>query len=114
MTSITKTRLSTNASVIGHGDECGMSTISAVQPSTSVETCCLCPSSSATDDGTSSSQFAYALVTVGIVAKLYSGGGDGIVHSSVGPCHGSGPDGAPRKYETTRFAKSTRMPTAVM
>ncbi len=44
-----------------------------------------------------SSQFAYALETFGMTAKLYSGGGDEIVHSSVAPCHGSGPAGSPRK-----------------
>ena len=38
-----------------------------------------------------SSQFGYALVTLGMTAKLNSGGGEGMVHSSVGPCHGSAP-----------------------
>src|SRR5687767_12112251 len=37
----------------------------------------------------------YLLVTVGIFAKLYSGGGLGIVHSSVPAPHGSAPAIAP-------------------
>ena len=49
-----------------------------------------------------------------MTAKLYSGGGEGIVHSSVAPCHGSGPAGEPRNQLTTRFASSTTIPTVVM
>jgi hypothetical protein len=41
------------------------------------------------------SHSGYLLVTVGIFAKLYSGGGLGIDHSSVPASHGLGPAIAP-------------------
>src|SRR5688572_1019523 len=45
--------------------------------------------------GSFPSHNGYLLVTVGILAKLYSGGGLGIVHSSVPAPHGSAPAIAP-------------------
>src|SRR5687767_8684369 len=45
--------------------------------------------------GSLPSHSGYLLVTVGIFAKLYSGGGLGIVHSSVPAPHGSAPASAP-------------------
>src|SRR5581483_11520207 len=88
-TSTLKNADRTNANVIGHGDECGMRTTSAGRASTNDVCICSCPASSSSPRYDTPSQFGYALVTVGMTAKLYSGGGEGIVHSSVGPCQGS-------------------------
>src|SRR5579863_3384705 len=42
------------------------------------------------------------LFTSGSCAKLYSGGGDAVLHSSVHASHGSLPAFFPRKYDQTR------------
>src|SRR5436853_470592 len=60
------------------------------------------------------SQSGYRDVTVGIVAKLYSGGGDGIDHSSVGAPHGSFPAMAPRFRLDQRFHTKMTTETAWM
>src|SRR4030095_7608137 len=52
------------------------------------------------------------LATVGIVAKLYAGGGELVDHSSVHAPQVSLPAGAPLKYDTMRFATKTRMASA--
>src|SRR3954471_11886803 len=109
------------ASMIGHADECGSETTSAGYASKGVDRTCSCPSSTPSPTArrrrsarrSASSQFGYALVTVGVTAKLTSGGGDGTVHSSVGPRQGSEPDGTPRLYETTRLPRQTRIPASV-
>src|SRR5207248_11226777 len=62
----------------------------------------------------STSQFGYALRTVGMTGKLYGGGGDVVAHSSVPPKNGSGPAGAPRKRLQTRFAKISSSPAVRM
>src|SRR6266513_6241208 len=49
-----------------------------------------------------------------MTAKLYGGGGEGIVHSSVPPRKGSGPAGAPRKRLQARLAKIITRPTVRM
>jgi hypothetical protein len=48
--------------------------------------------------------------TSGISAKLYSGGGDGIDHSSVPACHGSLPDTSPAVRLRQKFQRLTAMP----
>src|SRR4029077_1260582 len=55
------------------------------------------------------SQSGRRLATLGIVAKLYAGGGELTDHSSVQPSHGSLPALAPFQYETIRFATNTRI-----
>src|SRR5208337_3238987 len=50
------------------------------------------------------------LRTTGIVAKLYSGGGDAVDHSSVQASHGSLPAAFPLKYDQTRFQTKIRTP----
>src|SRR5581483_7374219 len=106
ITSPVKTIARQNARMGGHGDECGISTISENLPSATLDTAVSCPWSStiapsarlrASRSRSATSQFAYALVTVGMTAKLYSGGGELVAHSSVGPFHGSGPAGSPRR-----------------
>src|SRR4029077_9911184 len=49
------------------------------------------------------SHSGYLLVTVGILAKLYSGGGLGIDHSSVPAPHGLGPAISPRFLLTKKL-----------
>src|SRR5271169_2094606 len=51
------------------------------------------------------------LRTTGIVAKLYSGGGDVVAHSSVQASQGSLPATLPLKYDHTKFTTQNRMPT---
>src|SRR5208337_488929 len=50
------------------------------------------------------------LRTTGIMAKLYSGGGDAVDHSSVQASHGSLPAAFPLKYDQTRFQTKIRTP----
>src|SRR5713101_7184538 len=45
--------------------------------------------------------------TTGTTAKLYTGGGDGMVHSSVRPSHGSAGAGAPERVVLTTFPRKT-------
>src|SRR6266849_2935935 len=52
------------------------------------------------------------LFTVGMVAKLYSGGGEVVDHSSVHASHGSLPAGRPRNAERIRLATKVRTPAA--
>src|SRR3954465_13693236 len=56
----------------------------------------------------------YRDVTVGMTAKLYSGGGDGIDHSSEGAPHGSLPAIAPRFRLIQRFHAKISTDTAWM
>ena len=46
--------------------------------------------------------------------KLYGGGGEVVVHSSVPPKNGSGPDGGPRNRLHNRFPKIISRPPARM
>src|SRR5271166_6794240 len=50
------------------------------------------------------------LRTTGIFAKLYSGGGEVVAHSSVQASQGSLPAGFPLKYDQTEFTTQNRMP----
>src|SRR6266446_2087452 len=52
--------------------------------------------------------------TTGTTAKLYTGGGDGIVHSRVRPSHGSAGAGAPERVVLTTLARKTRKETAMV
>src|SRR5579871_2291691 len=54
------------------------------------------------------SQSGRRLRTVGIVSKLYEGGGDVVAHSSVQASHGSSPAGAPVFREKSRFHTKIR------
>src|SRR5215472_5955246 len=58
------------------------------------------------------SQSGRLLWTVGVIAKLYSGGGEAVDHSRVQASQGSFPAIAPRQYDHRRFAtnKSTATP----
>ena len=94
-----------SASTNGHGEPCGISAISVGSASIPDESGCSLPTSRrpiprssrrASATRSASSQFGYALEIVGMTAKLYSGGGEGIDHSSVGPRHGSRGAGGPR------------------
>src|SRR5215470_19013592 len=51
------------------------------------------------------------LLTAGVTAKLYTGGGEGVNHSSVHASHGSLPASLPRKYDHSRFQTKTNMPS---
>src|SRR5271165_5839977 len=51
------------------------------------------------------------LRTTGILAKLYSGGGDEVAHSRVQASQGSLPAGFPLRYDQTTFTTQNRMPT---
>src|SRR5205823_944648 len=53
-----------------------------------------------------------ALPISGTVSKLYSGGGDVVAHSSVSPCQGSLPAGAPCLRLRHQFQKVSRTPNA--
>ena len=50
--------------------------------------------------------------TRGIASKLFSGGGEGVNHSSVLPFHGSGPATAPLLSERTRLTTVSSTPIA--
>src|SRR6185295_5924664 len=52
--------------------------------------------------GCFTSQSGRRLCTTGMVGKLYAGGGEVVVHSSVQPSHGSSPAGFPLRSETIR------------
>src|SRR6266852_4753877 len=54
------------------------------------------------------------LRTVGITAKLYSGGGELVDHSSVHASQGSFPAALPRKYDTIRFTTKMKIARAWM
>src|SRR5215213_1203931 len=56
-----------------------------------------------------SSQKGVELWTVGTTRKLYSGGGEGMVHSSVPPFHGSGPATRPRFRDQIQFTTSANV-----
>src|SRR5438477_10384921 len=58
------------------------------------------------------SQSGRRLLTVGMTAKLYAGGGEGVDHSRVQASHGSLPAALPLKYDHTRFATKTTIPSA--
>src|SRR5215475_3420476 len=58
------------------------------------------------------SQSGRRLRTTGSVSKLYSGGGEVVVHSSVQASQGSSPAGAPRRSETSRLTTKQRRPRA--
>src|SRR5260370_39506731 len=58
------------------------------------------------------SQSGRRLLTVGMTEKLYAGGGEGVDHSSVQASQGSLPAGSPLKYDHTRLATKTTMPSA--
>src|SRR5437879_13709779 len=58
------------------------------------------------------SQSGRRLLTVGMTAKLYAGGGEGVDHSRVQASHGSLPAVSPLKYDHTRFATKTTIPNA--
>src|SRR5271169_2272291 len=51
------------------------------------------------------------LRTSGIVAKLYSGGGDAVAHSSVQASQGSLLAVFPLKYDQTRFNTNSKVPS---
>src|SRR5258705_7093094 len=53
------------------------------------------------------------LSTRGITVKLYTGGGDGIAHSSVAPFHGSLPATSPRRRLHHRFTRNTSTETPI-
>src|SRR5688572_23202985 len=59
------------------------------------------------------SQNGRALLTSGIAAKLYSGGGEDVVHSSVAPSHGSFPASSPARVLLHAFTKKTSTPSAI-
>jgi hypothetical protein len=40
---------------------------------------------------------------MGILAKLYSGGGEGIDHSRVGASQGLGPEGSPLRFDLKKL-----------
>src|SRR5437016_7651200 len=58
------------------------------------------------------SQSGRRLLMVGMTAKLYAGGGEGVDHSRVQASHGSLPAVSPLKYDHTRFATKTTIPNA--
>src|SRR6267142_6119925 len=58
------------------------------------------------------SQSGRRLLTVGISAKLYSGGGELVVHSRVQASHGSFPAGFPLRNETSTLITKISMATA--
>src|SRR5579862_8571550 len=57
------------------------------------------------------SQSGRRLSTTGILAKLYSGGGELVDHSSVQASHGSSPANFPFQSDHKRFPTKTRTPT---
>ena len=52
--------------------------------------------------------------TTGSSAKLYSGGGEGMLHSSVAAPHGLGPAIFPRFQAVNRLKAKTSVPTPIM
>src|SRR5439155_7635012 len=62
--------------------------------------------------GCFASQSGRRLRTTGTVAKLYSGGGELVLHSSVQASQGSSPATAPERSERMTFSTSARMPAA--
>src|SRR5437016_477434 len=58
------------------------------------------------------SQSGRRLRTVGMVAKLYAGGGEFVDHSSVQASHGSISAAFPRKYDQSKFPRKTKIPAA--
>src|SRR6266540_5310047 len=52
--------------------------------------------------------------TTGSTAKLYTGGGEGIVHSRVRPSHGSAGAGAAERVVLTTLPRKTRKDRAMM
>src|SRR6266487_1525552 len=52
--------------------------------------------------------------TMGSTAKLYTGGGEGIVHSRVRPSHGSAGAGAPERVVLTTLPRKTRKDSAMV
>src|SRR5215831_9133185 len=52
--------------------------------------------------------------TVGTTAKLYTGGGEGIVHSRVRPSHGSAGAGAPERVGVTTFHRKMSRESAMV
>src|ERR1700733_11632993 len=58
------------------------------------------------------SQRGRRLRTLGITAKMYTGGGEFTDHSSVHASQGSFPAVLPRKYDQIRFNAKTRIPNA--
>ena len=52
--------------------------------------------------------------TRGTTSKLFSGGGEGVNHSSVFAFHGSGPAIAPRLSDQTTPKTVTTTPSAIM
>src|SRR5437870_1636461 len=69
------------------------------------------PSSSYFQSGSSGclrSQSGRRLRTVGVVSKLYDGGGEVVAHSSVHASHGSSPAGAPFFRDMSRFQTKIR------
>src|SRR2546428_4228157 len=60
------------------------------------------------------SQSGRRLLTVGMTAKLYAGGGGGVDHSRVQASHGSLPAALPLKDAHTRLVTKTTIPSACM
>src|SRR5437588_10867433 len=58
------------------------------------------------------SHSGWRLATTGIDAKLYSGGGDVVAHSSVSASHGSGPAGFPRQRAWNQLSSVMPVPSA--
>src|SRR5262249_4589392 len=58
------------------------------------------------------SQSGRRLRTVGNVSKLYSGGGEVVVHSSVHASHGSSPASFPLRHDMRRLATRHSNPAA--
>src|SRR6266542_6906165 len=52
--------------------------------------------------------------TTGTTAKLYTGGGDGMVHSSVRPSQGSAGAGAPERVVLYTFQRKTSSDSTMM
>src|SRR5690348_13702424 len=59
-----------------------------------------------------SSHSGWRLPIVGSTAKLYGGGGDGMLHSSVPASHGFGPAGAPPRRLFNTFQANSTTPSA--
>src|SRR3954462_14923138 len=107
---MTKKMPTTNASTIGQPDPDGMGSTSSKWPSRTVLACVAWPWSRGNRSRSSTSQFGYGLDTLGMTAKLYGGGGDGVVHPRVPPWNGSGPAGTPRRRLQKRLAKIITRP----
>ena len=117
-------RAASSASSDGHGDSCGISTISSSSPSTGVVATCSWPPSSTSTPApsrarssarSSSSQFGYALGHVGMTGEvvLAAAARSSSTRASA-PCHGSGAGGSAAEVaHETRFPSSSRIPTSV-